>query len=628
MSDTTLVTGAPGGRAPRKGEVLAERYEIVEALASDALVLTYRGLDQESDAPILLRCTAPGLLGERDARGMVERMRPLVGGGGRVISPLRDVDREGTLVLTVEPWPRGTSLRAVLDARRAKGAGTLEPREVLPVVARLAAAIASIPEFFWHGDVRADRVWVDPDGLLLTGGFLLSALSGELVQSALEREPGLRHGLAPEVAEGLGGRASDRWGVAAIAWEALIGRGVDMRRVAPPPALGPVGVELVRVLDADPAARPPTLDALVSALADLARLPIPQVDRDSFHVAASTTTDETTQVAELEGSPTDPSRRTSSSYPTFGDPPTERLTRSTEAMIQSDERLPTDPGMSAVASRDTARHVALDADGNLPEAGDLDPRLVRAALAAEADPLASAELELLDTKTDPGAKLGPRDTMSDELDPRLVRAALGIALDAPKPDAPPKRRSAQITQELAPNDLEELRATAPAARAPKIASAKATAVGMPVVVPAVVAAPAAAPEPARPARRRPARDPEPVPLPTDIKPIPRPRAMDSGEIIAPGPVLFDASKPAPRAPAPPPQAPVLPAVAPAAPAAPRARPARRATSWTSYAIIAGAVVIAIAIVAAGFLYRASMQREQERQQRIEQRLRELQSTTP
>ncbi|UJR81928.1 hypothetical protein [Sandaracinus amylolyticus] len=617
MSDTTLVTGAPGGRAPRKGEVLAERYEIVEALTSDALVLTYRGLDQESDAPILLRCTAPGLLGERDARGMVERMRPLIGGGGRVISPLRDVDREGTLVLTVEPWPRGTSLRAVLDARRAKAAGTLEPREVLPVVARLAAAIASIPEFFWHGDVRADRVWVDPDGLLLTGGFLLSAMSGELVSSALEREPGLRQGLAPEIADGLGGRASDRWGVAAIAWEALTGRGVDMRRASPPAALGPVGIELARVLNADPAARPPTLDALVGALADLARLPVPQVDRDSFPVATSATTDETTQVAELEGSPTDPSRRTSSSYPTFADPPTDRVTRSAEASLDSDERVPTDPGITPTASRDTARHVALGPDGQLPEASDLDPRLVRAALASEPDVLASAELELLDGKTDPGAKVDPRDTMSDELDPRLVRAALGIALDAP----PPKRRSAQITQELAPTDLEELRATAPGKKTPKIASAKATAVGMPVVVPAIVSEP----EPARPVRRRPAREPEPVPLPTDIKPIPRPRAADSGEMIAPGPVLFDASKPAPRAAAPAAPAPQTPAAA--VPAAPRG-PARRTTSWTSYAIIAGAVVIAIAIVGAGFLYRASMQREQERQQRIEQRLRELQSTTP
>lgn len=641
MTDATLVTGASGGRAPRKGEVLAERYEIVEVLASDALVVSYRAVDQESDAPVLVRCTAPGLLGERDARGLVERVRPLVGGGGRVVSALRAVDREGSMVLTIEPWPRGASLRSVLDARQAKGAGTLEPREALPVVARLATAIASIPEPYWHGDLRVERVYVDADGLVLTGGFLVSMLAGDLVSGTLEHEPGLRSGLPPELADGLGGRASDRWAVAAIAWEALTGASPGEGRLVPPRSLGQVGVELARLLDVDPAARPSTLDALVSALAELARLPVPQVEKDAFPGVdrASPEPDEATQVAELEAPPTDPSRRGStipappepeaSTLPfVLGDPPTERTS-----------------GLPSSSPDDTAPHGALDSAGK-PRARDLDPRLVRAALAPDHDTLASGELELVDSKTEPGARVGPLDTVSDELDPWLVRAALGGA-EATGASPPPakKKRSAAVTQELGPGDLEELRASVPDAKAR--AAGKGALVAPPAAKPAAAkaaqpaAAAAKAAQPAATKRRR-ARDPEPVPLPVDIKPIPRPRVDESDELPA-GPVLFDASRAVASAPVPPsapgPTVVDVPTVAPlavsppaptpgaVAPRAVRAR-ARSVPPWASWVIVAAAVLFGIVIVGAGFWYRTSLQREADRQQMIEQRLRELQRTTP
>src|SRR5690606_3848025 len=121
-----------------------------------------------------------------------------------------------------------------------------------------------------------------------------------------------------------------------------------------------------------------------------------------------------------------------------------------------------------------------------------------------------------------GARVGVRDTTSDELDPRLVRAALGVvegsaeveaSEPAPRngsagsagpraPVPPPKKRPAGVTQELGPGDLEELRAIAPAKRG---AATKPVASG----------GAAASGGPARRPKRR-VREPEPVPLPTDI----------------------------------------------------------------------------------------------------------------
>ena len=72
----TLVTGTPTGlKSPRVGDVLVERFEITEAVESDCLIHTYQANDQETDASVLVRVTAPGLLGEKDARRLVERMR-------------------------------------------------------------------------------------------------------------------------------------------------------------------------------------------------------------------------------------------------------------------------------------------------------------------------------------------------------------------------------------------------------------------------------------------------------------------------------------------------------------------------------------------------------------------------
>jgi hypothetical protein len=851
-SDTTWVTGGAGGRAPRKGDVLGERYEIAEALDSDSLVRTYRGVDQETEAAILVRATPPALLGVPDARKVVERIHPLIGAGGRILSPLLDVDREGTTVFTVEPWPRGTSLRAVLDARRAKGV-LLEPREVLPVLARLAAALGSIADAYAHGDVRPERVFIDPDGLVLTGGFLLAAVPAEAIAKVLEDDALVRRCFAPEVGEGLASRASDRWGAAAIVWEALVGTAPgassfpgassssSASSLSAPSTLGPVAPALARALATDPASRPATLDQLIAAVAELARLPVPRVELDSFpSPALRATIDEPTQpsasasasssssssgargaargtepqlaaaspavarptsprvaplgafgsarpgadrpsampraaaappvgarpvsvpppsalpsIAVPSGSTTSPisparppprqapaptdtietllddletstvvrpykadlAREISERELADGEPPTKEIVAPPRDVSATSGASSPGPSSGKTAASSSARssdrspdattapHSALGADGSVQRGEELDPRLVRAALAPEEMSLSSSELELAAGATDPMDADPGRTT--EDLDPRLVRAALGVSLEDSDSIETIAPRDAGITQEIRTDDLVPLSgatlldivppaamATRPAAIA-SAAGARATgakgergvgaassapraSAARPAPSAAGAAAPASAAKPAAGPRSSPApsnggaggggkasspasaraapaggrasrrqRPLEPVPIPQEIKPIPRPR-RDSGEMSV-GPVLFDASRPAPRAPAPvaivhaPKPAIERPALRAAAtdparaadhrpdPRVERATPSRSASgvpAWASWAIVVLALVVAGLIVATGFWLRAELQRDHERNELNQQRLREIRGGAP
>ena len=272
----TLVTGTPTGlKAPRVGDVLIERFEVVEALNADCLVHTYRATDQETDAAVLVRVTAPGLLGEKDARRLVERLRVLVGATsdleGSAWPALIDVDREGALVVTVERIARGASFRSVLDSRKAKNK-RFTPAELLPVASRLCAALDSLPSegalaAFHHGDIRAERIYVHPDGLTATGAFLLGALPGDAVADALSRDANARAFFAPEVADGLAGRPSDRFAVAMLIWEALEGEAPPIAPRQQDSSVGKLGEMLCRYLNPDAAERPSTLRPLVDALA-------------------------------------------------------------------------------------------------------------------------------------------------------------------------------------------------------------------------------------------------------------------------------------------------------------------------------------------------------------------------
>ena len=654
-SDSTQVTGSPAGlKAPRPGEVLCERFEIRDVVESDSLVLSYRGTDQETEASVLVRVTAPGLLGEREAKRVHERLRPLVGsrgllggegdGAGSVWPGLLDVDREGSLVSTVEPWPRGTSFRAVLEARRAKKK-RFDAAELLPFIARIAAALDGLPDrgrlaSLHHGDLRASRVFVHPDGMTLTGGFLLSALPGDAVAEALTRDIALRRTLPPEFADGLAGRPADRYAVAALAWEALEGE-------PPPPSVQPadcrsepgLGAILVRYLDPDPAARPATLRILVEALAGRASAPVPeQRDRLVLRGGDAASSEETTtetgsyQLSDGELVPLDDdTNRSPRQRGEDLDPDLVAAAKAASAIsetgtfqLDGEELVPisakktarksdpesprparaSDPAKPSRASDPGAKPQAAKgqvAEGTKPEPGFGKPRSIKPQ--PMTPPSAGAK------GSEAPARRPPRATQPmGELPAPVATAAA-----TPKARAQPRSRAADRTQELVDQDLVALSpavlspaALSPAALSPAALSPAAQGgasharVAKPV--PASVAAPspvaaspvAASPVAASPIAASPRAGADERP-PWQHQPLPA-----SG---APLPALQPALSPSP---------PVPPAPSVAAP---------EGGSNGLYLIIA-AVVLACLILGAAFWYRAH-EAQVRHEQEIEQRLRDL-----
>jgi len=408
-SDSTMVTGSPA-RLPRAGDVLGERWEIRTTISSDALYATYRGIDQETDQSVLIRLVGPGRLGERDAQRMAARLRLLIGMGGPVLSPIKDADQEGGRLFVIEKFPDGASFRSVLETRRAK-AQTFEPAELVPLVAHLHSALSAISSPWFHGDVRAERIYVGPDRVLLTGGFVLSVTSGDIVREILSSDTQLRRELAPEAAEGVPGAAADRFGVALLVWEALLGeRPPTDGKITAPPSLGPLGSVLVRYLNEDPASRPASLEPLLTALAQSAKVPVPRLANESFSVDEPPTDIDQTELA-------------------FGPDPS--LSRDDLAITSSGDT----PSPS-----DTAKHTALDGQGKRPrDLSGIDPALLAAANVSRSisdsgsfqlEDLSSAEeLDVPDTDASKGKPARSTSTSSSDLDPRLVRAALGVALD-------------------------------------------------------------------------------------------------------------------------------------------------------------------------------------------------------
>ncbi len=258
-SAPTVVTGGASAALPRKGQVLAERYEVQKRLSGDALSVRYHAFDQEAESSVLVTVVEPALLGSQRERDTVrDRIAHTLGAGGRYLSGLLDCDREGALVFTVEAWPAGTAFSDVMRARASRGE-RFTPAEILPLVSQLGAALEAIPPPFCHGDVRAMRVWIDPDGLRLTGPFLAAALPAEAIATAVRTDPKLRWALAPEARRGSMSDSADRWGTAAIALEALTGvtaESVSFQNLAIPTS---VSEALRDLMSADPSMRPGSL---------------------------------------------------------------------------------------------------------------------------------------------------------------------------------------------------------------------------------------------------------------------------------------------------------------------------------------------------------------------------------
>ncbi|MEZ4250530.1 MAG: hypothetical protein R3B99_20035 [Polyangiales bacterium] len=217
----------------------------------------------------------------RTAR-VVRALRRFVGVGGRFLPGLLDADRDGPFVYATEPVPSGVSFRDVLDGRL-REAMPMKPEELLPVIGYLDAALERFPPRCVTATCRPSWCGSIAIASSLTGAFFVPALPAGAVAAVLQRHGDLRRRYAPELLQGVGGPAADRFGIGAIAHEALTSSHLRLgrERVVVARALA---APLAELLHPDLAKRARSLDALLETLSRLSGHPPLELDPGPFQV--------------------------------------------------------------------------------------------------------------------------------------------------------------------------------------------------------------------------------------------------------------------------------------------------------------------------------------------------------
>ena len=268
----------------RPGDVILGRFRVEAELGRGAAGYSYRAVDLESDAPVVVK-ELPGELKDQFGRfrGEVAVLEELAGafvdeeGMTRVLRPVA-VGQENDLVYSVRPFVEGTSLRARIDK------GPMPEDEVRTVLGDVSRSLgAAHRENLVHRNLKPENILLDAAGRawiagMGTGCFLTRARREELGVDL----GGLRY-VAPE--QLLDARRVDRrtdlFSLGLILYEALAGRPVvspgsveeAVQVLAKPftiPALSkstPLEEVARRLMHFHPQKRPPDAGPVLSAIA-------------------------------------------------------------------------------------------------------------------------------------------------------------------------------------------------------------------------------------------------------------------------------------------------------------------------------------------------------------------------
>lgn len=271
---------------PSAGEWLKDRYELLRVLDDGVFGTTWQARDAKTGGLVALKLIAEALvMNDGERREVASKIDMFCGRSlAGCVMPMETVLIPGG-VGVVTPLVDGVSLRAVMDARRARGE-RFTPEECLRVMVALVSALQALHTSSPHGGLRPENVLITARGVLLTDGILGVSISPDRVHQRLTRfRPSATAYGSPELALGRRPTASaDLYAVGAMAAELAGGK---------PPAEGPdlasISRELHRavatLLDRDPGRRPGgvrmLLDALTSAAGFAQRpaeppLPVPE----------------------------------------------------------------------------------------------------------------------------------------------------------------------------------------------------------------------------------------------------------------------------------------------------------------------------------------------------------------
>jgi hypothetical protein len=267
--------------------LIAGRYRLVTALAAGGMGVVWKGWDERLHRPVAIKQLRlqPGLSPSEAANARERAMRE-----ARITArlhhahavPVYDVvEHEGQPCLIMQFVP-SISLHESLRQR-----GTLPPVEVARIGSEVATALTAAHQAgIVHRDVKPGNVLLAEDGTAKLTDFGISHVLGDVTLTATGMVTGTPAYLAPEVARGQPASfASDVFSLGSTLYAATEGSppfGQDdnamavLHRVASgqlqsPQRSGPLTPLLLRMLTADPQARPTMTDVshtLAALLAD------------------------------------------------------------------------------------------------------------------------------------------------------------------------------------------------------------------------------------------------------------------------------------------------------------------------------------------------------------------------
>ena len=160
------------------GELIANRYRIVELMGQGGVGAVYRARDTEVDVDVALKGISPNLLQTDEEQKQFSKAIKLarklqhpnivrIYDEGQHLQPNR---RFFTMKLL-----EGLTLRKIIRLRHDKGQA-FSPEELTPIFHQLGAALDYAHKQTWHGDLKPENVLVLPDLLKITDFNLVKGL--------------------------------------------------------------------------------------------------------------------------------------------------------------------------------------------------------------------------------------------------------------------------------------------------------------------------------------------------------------------------------------------------------------------------------------------------------------------
>lgn len=278
------------------GQVLADRYRLVERIALGGMGEVWRAHDETLDREVAVKVLLPG---SAQDEGFLERFRAEARHSGGLSHPnigtVHDFGEEDGSAFLVMELLQGEPLSTLIRER-----APLPQAEVTEILYQAALALQAAHEAdVVHRDVKPANIVVDANGYAKLTDFGIARALNEAPLTQTGEVLGTPHYLAPEQAKGeAAGPLSDVYALAVVGYEMITGQrpfsGDTLVTTAlahisqPAPPLSddveePLRTTVMAALAKDPTLRPQSAAAFAEAL----RLPPGQVPEDLVAGAAA-----------------------------------------------------------------------------------------------------------------------------------------------------------------------------------------------------------------------------------------------------------------------------------------------------------------------------------------------------